>query len=76
MNGNYEMPAMPKGAEEGILKGLYRFQTSSLKKPKAQAQLLGSGAILPGVIDARSDAREVRRRGRRVERDQLHRTAA
>ncbi|AMY11443.1 Pyruvate dehydrogenase E1 component [Luteitalea pratensis] len=52
MNGNYEMPAMPKGAEEGILKGLYRFQSSSLKKPKAHAQLLGSGAILPGVIDA------------------------
>jgi pyruvate dehydrogenase E1 component len=52
MNGNYEMPAMPKGAEEGILKGLYKFQASSLKKPKAHAQLLGSGAILPGVIDA------------------------
>jgi pyruvate dehydrogenase E1 component len=52
MNGNYEMPAMPKGVEEGILKGLYRFQSSSLKKPKAHAQLLGSGAILPGVIDA------------------------
>ena len=46
-NENYEMPAMPKGAEEGILKGLYKFQPSSLKKPKAHAQLLGSGAILP-----------------------------
>ncbi len=46
MNENYPMPAMPAGVEEGILKGLYRFQSSSLKKPKAHAQLLGSGAIL------------------------------
>ena len=52
MNGNYAMPAMPTGVEEGILRGLYRLQSSGLKKPKAHAQLLGSGAILPGVIDA------------------------
>jgi pyruvate dehydrogenase E1 component len=52
MNGNYPMPPMPEGVEEGILKGLYRFQASTMKKPKARAQLLGSGAILPGVIDA------------------------
>ncbi len=52
MNGNYEMPAMPSGVEEGILKGLYKFRASTLKKAKAHAQLLGSGAILPGVIDA------------------------
>ena len=54
MNGNYAMPPMPEGSEEGILKGLYRFQTSAMKKPKARAQLLGSGAILPGVIEAAS----------------------
>ncbi len=52
MNGNYPMPPMPEGVEEGILKGLYRFQTSALKKPKARAQLLGSGAILPEVLKA------------------------
>jgi pyruvate dehydrogenase E1 component len=52
MNGNYAMPAMPQGAEEGILKGLYKFSASTVKKPKARAQLLGSGAILPGVIEA------------------------
>ena len=52
MNGNYPMPAMPTGAEEGILKGLYRFQSSAVKKPKARAQLLGSGAILPEVVEA------------------------
>jgi pyruvate dehydrogenase E1 component len=52
MNGNYEMPAMPAGVEAGILKGLYKYKASGLKKAKAHAQLLGSGAILPGVIDA------------------------
>ncbi len=52
MNGNYPMPPMPEGVEEGILKGLYKYQASAMKKPKARAQLLGSGAILPGVIEA------------------------
>ena len=48
MNDNYEQPAMPEGAEEGILKGIYKFQTST----KAQAQILGSGAILPQAVKA------------------------
>jgi pyruvate dehydrogenase E1 component len=58
MNEQYEMPAMPKGAEEGILKGLYRFRESELAKGKAKskatarAQLIGSGAILNEVVAA------------------------
>jgi pyruvate dehydrogenase E1 component len=52
MNEQYAMPAMPKGAEEGILKGMYRFRESGLPKAKARAQLFGSGAILPEVIKA------------------------
>jgi pyruvate dehydrogenase E1 component len=48
LNENYEQPAMPEGAEEGILKGMYRFQSSDA----AQAQLLGSGAILQQVVKA------------------------
>ncbi len=48
MNENYEQPAMPEGAEEGILKGMYKFQGSE----KAQAQILGSGAILTEAIQA------------------------
>src|SRR5690606_36835433 len=48
----YPMPPIPEGEEEGILKGLYKYQASGMKKPKARAQLLGSGAILPGVIEA------------------------
>ena len=52
MNENYEHPAMPEGAREGIVKGMYRFSQSVLKDAKAKAQLFGSGAILPEVIKA------------------------
>jgi len=51
-NENYPMPPMPEGVEEGILKGMYPYLTSDLQKPKAHAQLLGSGAILNEVVKA------------------------
>ncbi|MBI3893145.1 MAG: pyruvate dehydrogenase (acetyl-transferring), homodimeric type [Candidatus Wallbacteria bacterium] len=50
-NENYAMPAMPKGAEDGILKGLYLFR----KAPgdfKLRAQLLGSGPIIRSALKA------------------------
>jgi pyruvate dehydrogenase E1 component len=43
---------MPADAEAGILKGLYRFRAAGDIKPKAHAQLLGSGAILNEVVKA------------------------
>ena len=52
MNEQYEMPPMPEGSKEGILKGLYRFNTAANSKLKLKAQLLGSGAILNEVIGA------------------------
>jgi pyruvate dehydrogenase E1 component len=52
MNEQYAQPAMPDGAAEGILRGLYRFRRTEMKKPKLRAQLLGSGAILPEVLKA------------------------
>ncbi len=51
MNENYAHPAMPKGAEEGIIKGMYKFSASKAKA-KARVQLLGSGTILREVIAA------------------------
>ena len=48
MNENYEHPAMPEGAEEGIKRGMYLFE----KDEKATVQLLGSGVILREVIKA------------------------
>jgi pyruvate dehydrogenase E1 component len=52
MNEQYEMPSMPDGVREGILKGMYLFRSSQAKKPRARAQLLGSGAILNEVVKA------------------------
>jgi pyruvate dehydrogenase E1 component len=50
MNENYAHPALPPGAEPGILKGMYLFQEG--KKGKPRVQLLGSGTILREVIVA------------------------
>jgi pyruvate dehydrogenase E1 component len=51
-NENYAMPAIPEGAKEGILKGLYKFKTSNSKNAIARAQLFGSGSIINQVIEA------------------------
>jgi pyruvate dehydrogenase E1 component len=52
MNEQYAMPEMPKGARDGILKGLYKFRSASKPDAPLRAQLFGSGAILPEVIKA------------------------
>ncbi|HMK29738.1 MAG TPA: pyruvate dehydrogenase (acetyl-transferring), homodimeric type [Terriglobales bacterium] len=52
MNEQYEMPAMPEGVREGILRGMYLVRKSGLRDAGARVQLLGSGAILPEVIKA------------------------
>jgi pyruvate dehydrogenase E1 component len=54
MNEQYEMPPMPEGSRDGILKGMYRFRATGAKEPKARAQLLGSGAILNEVLAAQA----------------------
>ena len=51
MNENYTHPDMPKGAEEGIVKGMYCYKKAT--KPLAlHVQLLGAGTILREVIAA------------------------
>jgi pyruvate dehydrogenase E1 component len=50
MNENYAHPAMPAGAEAGILRGMYRLKTGG--KGKVRVQLLGSGTILREVLAA------------------------
>jgi pyruvate dehydrogenase E1 component len=54
MNENYAMPAMPAGAEEGILKGIYALPASGQAVPAGapRATLIGSGTILREVIAA------------------------
>ena len=57
MNENYAHPALPEGAEEGILKGMYLLREAE-PATAPRVQLLGSGTIL----------REVRGGGRLLER--------
>ena len=71
MNEQYPMPAMPEGAREGILKGMYRFKPAARRTRSCKAQIFGSGAILNEVVKAQEILAEVRRGRRRVERDQL-----
>ena len=52
MNESYPMPAMPEGAKEGIVKGMYKLRTSEFKNGKYRAQLFGSGTILNEVVKA------------------------
>ena len=53
MNENYTHPAMPKGSEEGIIKGMYLFKEGKGKSAQTpKVQLLGSGTILREVIAA------------------------
>ena len=51
LNEIYDQPAMPAGSEEGIRKGLYKFERVQ-GKGKGEVQLLGSGAILRHVREA------------------------
>ncbi len=50
MNENYHHPAMPEGAEEGIIKGMYCLQECDARGNRVQ--LMGSGTILREVIAA------------------------
>jgi len=51
MNENYPHPALPEGANAGILKGMYRIPGAGAGKGP-RVQLLGSGTILREVIAA------------------------
>ena len=49
-NENYFQPDMPKGVEEGIIKGLYKFKASENKGEKVH--IFGSGSIMNQAIRA------------------------
>jgi pyruvate dehydrogenase E1 component len=54
MNENYPHPALPEGAREGILKGMYKLvdggRAAAENKSSPRVQLLGSGVILREVM--------------------------
>jgi len=49
-NDEYVMPAMPEGCEEGIVKGMYKFRSTT--GGSNHVQLFGSGAIMQCVLEA------------------------
>ena len=52
-NEDYAMPEMPKGVEEGIVRGIYKVKASEGKKPAA-IHLFGSGSILNEALRAQT----------------------
>jgi pyruvate dehydrogenase E1 component len=52
MNENYEHPALPEGAAEGIVRGMYRVREGASGKREGRVQLLGSGTILREALAA------------------------
>ncbi len=50
-NESYEMPGMPEGAEEGILKGLYRLKPAS-QAMSHKAHIFGSGPLIREALRA------------------------
>ncbi|MAP09436.1 MAG: pyruvate dehydrogenase (acetyl-transferring), homodimeric type [Rhodopirellula sp.] len=51
-NDPYTHPKMPEGCEEGIIKGMYKFNSREVDGAKARVQLFGSGAILNSALKA------------------------
>ena len=52
MNEQYAHPPMPKGAKDGILKGMYVVKPTGTPKAKLRAQIFGSGTILTEALKA------------------------
>ncbi len=52
MNENYQQPEMPKGAEEGIRRGMHKYSPMKAKKGRPHLTLFGSGTILREVLKA------------------------
>lgn len=88
-NENYAQPHMPEGAQEGILRGIYKFRSAA----NPQMQLFGSGPILNEALQAQeilqekygiaadvwsvTSYNELRREALRVDRwNRLHPTGA
>jgi pyruvate dehydrogenase E1 component len=53
MNEPYVQPEMPSGVEDGILKGIYKYQSSSAPSSEETVRLFGSGTILNEAVEAK-----------------------
>ena len=71
MNEQYAMPPMPEGSRDGILKGMYRLQHGAERQGEAEGAAARQRRDPERGHRGAEAAREVRRRRRRVERDEL-----
>ena len=56
-NENYPQPALPKGVEEGVLRGIYLFRKANESLPghdTPQVHLFGSGSIMQQILSAQT----------------------
>ncbi|GJM24842.1 MAG: pyruvate dehydrogenase E1 component [Phycisphaerae bacterium] len=51
-NENYVQPPMPKGVEDGILRGMYKYRAAEKPGKKPRVHLFGSGTILREALRA------------------------
>jgi len=51
-NEDYEMPAMPEGVEDGIIRGIYKLKSQDCEGARTRVQLFGTGAILNSALAA------------------------
>jgi pyruvate dehydrogenase E1 component len=52
MNENYAQPSMPAGVEADIVRGLYRIEERGPRGANDPVRLVGSGAIVPQIMQA------------------------
>ncbi len=70
-NENYEMPPMPPGAEEGIVRGIYRLRRAGGRARAPRTVVRQRRDRARGAARRRHPRRRLRRRRRRLERHEL-----
>ncbi|MBN2446464.1 MAG: pyruvate dehydrogenase (acetyl-transferring), homodimeric type [Phycisphaerae bacterium] len=57
-NETYPMPPMPKGVEDGILRGIYKFSAAQRPGKMPRVHLFGSGPLLRVALEAQQKLRD------------------
>jgi len=51
-NENYDMPPMPEGVEDGVIRGMYKYRSQDAENARGRIQLFGSGPIIREALRA------------------------
>ena len=74
-NENYEMPEMPAGGEEGIIRGMYKLSSVEATAASTACNSSAAARSCAGARGPEDPRREVQHLQRRLERHQLQRAA-